>query len=330
MRLKRGDRFVETVCSVLCLAFSLAGWAIFSVHGAEIETIKVARPSLSMNFIQPLLAHKAGIDRQEGISADVVQMKTPVAIAALIAGDVDYTLAFESSVNAVLKGAPIIGVEVYQNRLPQVIVARPEFQNFADLKGKQAAVPDLSSSGLNGFRQILRSYGLNDKDYNMVVVGSEPNRLTSLVSGRLQFTWFSPPFHMTALKAGMKPLSATKDFVKSPNGVATSLKKLKENRTQVKKLLRVFLQTNQWMKSHPNETIDFLMFQYKLDRETATSSYELYLPTLSDNGQIEDEYIQEIIDRWRRQTGSSVSLTLDRIRDFSIVREAAAELGIRE
>lgn len=319
---------ISVGCTALCVSFFLASPIAPSVRAADLDRVKIARPSLSMNFMQPLLARQARIDRQEGISADVIQMQTPVAIAALIAGDVDYTLAFESSVNAVLKGAPIIGIEIYQIRLPQVIVARPEIRTFADLKGKSAAVPDMSSSGLNGFRHILRSYGLNDKDYNMVVVGSEPNRLNSLVTERLEFTWFSPPFHMKALKAGMKALSSTKDFVKSPNGIATSLKNLKEHREQVRKLLRTFLQTNRWMRSHPDETIDFLMSQYKLDRETAASSYELYVPTLSDNGQIEDEYIQEIIDRWRQQTGSSATVPLDRVRDFSIVKEIAGELRL--
>ena len=320
--------FISVGCTALCVSFFLAGPIAPSVRAADLDRVKIARPSLSMNFMQPLLARQARIDRQEGISADVIQMQTPVAIAALIAGDVDYTLAFESSVNAVLKGAPIIGIEIYQIRLPQVIVARPEIRTFADLKGKSAAVPDMSSSGLNGFRHILRSHGLNDKDYNMVVVGSEPNRLNSLVTERLQFTWFSPPFHMKALKAGMKALSSTKDFVKSPNGIATSLKNLKEHREQVRKLLRTFLQTNRWMRSHPDETIDFLMSDYKLDRETAASSYELYVPTLSDNGQIEDEYIQEIIDRWRQQTGSSATVPLDRVRDFSIVKEIGGELRL--
>ena len=235
-------QFIGAVYAALCLAFLLGSGFVPSVRAAEPDRVKIARPSLSMNFMQPLLARKAGIDRQEGIWADVIQMPTPVAIAALIAGDVDYTLAFESSVNAVLKGAPIIGIEIYQIKLPQVIVARPEMRTFAGLKGKNAAIPDLSSSGLNGFRQILRSHGLNDKDYNMVVVGAEPNRLTSLMTNRLQFTWFSPPFHMKALNAGMKALSGPKDFVKSPNGIATSVKKIKEQKEQVKKLLRMFLQ----------------------------------------------------------------------------------------
>ncbi len=324
MKLKTAIR-LRYVCLWWC-GF-LAAPIVSSVRAAELERVKIGRPSLSMNFMQPVLARQAGIDRQEGLWADVIQMQTPVAIAALIAGDVDYTLAFESSVNAVMKGAPLVGIEIYQIKLPQVIVARPEIRTFADLKGKSAAVPDMSSSGLNGFRQILRAHGLSDKEYAMVVVGSEPNRLNSLVSDRMQFTWFSPPFHMKALKAGMKALSGPKDFVKSPNGIAANVKKLKENKEQIKKVLRMFLQTNRWIKSHPNETIDFLMSQYKLDRETAASSYDLYVPTLGDNGQIEDEYIQEIIDRWRQQTGSTATVPLDRTRDFSLVREVVGELG---
>ncbi|MDP2604899.1 MAG: hypothetical protein Q8S00_20305 [Deltaproteobacteria bacterium] len=54
------------------------------------------------------------------------------------------------------------------------------------------------------------------------------------------------------------------------------------------------------MKSHPKETNGFIMADYKLDRETAASSYELLMPTLSDNGQIGDDYIQEIIECWRQ------------------------------
>ena len=91
----------------------------------------------------------------------------------------------------------------------------------------------------------------------------------------------------------------------------------------------MLLKTDRWMKSHPKETIDFIVTDYKLDRETASSSYELLMPTLSDNGQIGDDYIQEIIERWRQQSGAPSGVTLDRVRDFSIVREAAKELGIR-
>jgi hypothetical protein len=91
----------------------------------------------------------------------------------------------------------------------------------------------------------------------------------------------------------------------------------------------MLLKTDRWMKSHPKETIDFIMSEYKVDKETAASSYDLFIPTLSGNGQIEDDYIQEIIERWRLQSGAPTAVPLDRVRDFSIVKEAARELGMR-
>ncbi len=72
---------IRLPCTVLCFAI-LAASIVSSARAAELERVKIGRPSLSMNFMQPLLARKAGIDRQEGIWADVIQMQTPVAIAA--------------------------------------------------------------------------------------------------------------------------------------------------------------------------------------------------------------------------------------------------------
>ena len=307
----------------------LVSAAVSPVLGAEIETIRAAVPTLAMNFIHPKLARKVGIERQEGIAVEVMLIRVSTAMAALIAGDIDYNFAFESSVNAALQGAPVIGVEVMQDKPPYMVVARPEIKSFADLKGKIVAQNDTFSVAANVFRQVLRANGLKDKEYNMVGAGNDAQRLTALVTGRIQATTFSPPTHLMALKAGMKSLGVAKDYTRAANGVGTTLKKVKENRDQVRRFLRMLLKTTQWMKSHPKETVDFIMSEYKLDKETAASSYDLLISTLSDNGQIGDDYIQDIIERWRLQSGAPTAVSLDRVRDFSVVQEAARELGIR-
>jgi ABC-type nitrate/sulfonate/bicarbonate transport system substrate-binding protein len=210
-----------------------------------------------------------------------------------------------------------------------VVIARPEIRSFADLRGKVVAQNDIFSVAAYVFRQVLRANGLKDKDYTMIGAGNDRQRLAALSTGRVQATTFSPPTHLMALKAGMKSLGLAKDYTRAANGVGTNIKKIKDSRDQVKRFLRLLLKTDRWMKSHPGETIDFIMSEYKLDRETAASSYEVLMPTLSDNGQIGDDYIQEIIDRWRQQSGAPSHVPLDRVRDFSIVKEAARELGIR-
>lgn len=326
---KKFGLLFRSVAVLLFATFSLGSWVVPSVRGAEIETIRVAAPIISMNFMHPALARKVGIERQEGIAVEIILMRVSTGMAALIAGNIDYNFAFESSINAAMQGAPVIGIEIIQDKPPYMIVARPEINGFADLKGKIVAQNDVISVAAYVFRQVLRANGLKDKDYNMIGAGDDPQRLTALVTGRIQASAFSPPYHVKALKADMKSLGLAKDYTRAANGVGTSLKKVKDNKDQVRRFLRMLLKTNQWMKSHPKETIDFIMSEYKVDKETAASSYDLFIPTLSDNGQIEDEYIQEIIERWRLQSGAPTAVPLDRVRDFSIVKEAIRELGIR-
>lgn len=314
--------------ALLALALTVSP-LIPSVQAAEIETIRAAVPTVAMNFMHAGVARKLGIDRQEGLALEVILMRVSVAMAALIAGGIDYNFAFESTINAALQGAPVTAIEVMQDKPPYMIVARPEIGSFGDLKGKTVAQNDIFSVAAYVFRQVLRANGLKDKDYAMIGAGNDRQRLAALTTGRIQATTFSPPTHLMALKAGMKSLGLAKDYTRAANGVGTSLRKVKENRDQAKRFLRMLLKTDRWMKSHPKETIDFIVADYKLDRETAASSYELLMPTLSDNGQIGDDYIQEIIERWRQQSGAPTGVSLDRVRDFSIVKDAARELGMQ-
>jgi ABC-type nitrate/sulfonate/bicarbonate transport system substrate-binding protein len=307
----------------------MAGSLPRSSHAAEVETIRAAVPTIAMNFMHAGVARKLGIDRQEGFVLEIILMRVSIAMAALIAGNIDYNFAFESTVNAALQGAPVIAIEVMQDKPPYMVVARPEIQGFADFKGKVVGQNDIFSVAAYVFRQVLRANGLKDKDYTMIGAGNDRQRLAALTTNRIQGTTFSPPTHLMALKAGMKSLGLAKDYTRAANGVGTTVKKIKESKDQVKRFLRMLLKTDRWMKSHPQETIDFIMADYRLDRETAASSYELLMPTLSDNGQIGDDYIQEIIERWRQQSGAPTGVSLDRVRDFSIVKEAAKELGIR-
>ena len=322
-------RWLRVACLTVTLTFGWRDPQIVSVHAAEIETIRTAVPTVAMNFMHAALARKLGIDRQEGMALETILMRVSVAMAALVAGNIDYNFAFESTVNAALQGAPVIGIEVMQDKPPYMVVARPEIHSFADLRGKVVAQNDIFSVAAYVFRQILRANGLKDKDYTMIGAGNDRQRLAALTTGRVQATTFSPPTHLMALHAGMKSLGLAKDYTRAANGVGSSINKIKDKRDQVKRFLRVLLKTDRWMKTHPKETIDFIMSEYKLDRETAASSYDMLMPTLSDNGQIGDDYIQEIIERWRQQSGAPAHVTLDRVRDFSIVKEAATELGIR-
>src|SRR3990170_6095978 len=155
-------------CPTMCLTFCLGSPFLVSAQAAEIETIRTAVPTIAMNFMHAGVARKLGIDRQEGFALEIILMRVSIAMAALIAGNIDYNFAFESTVNAALQGAPVIGIEVMQDKPPYMVVARPEIHGFADLKGKIVAQNDIFSVAAYVFRQVLRFNGLTDKDYSMI------------------------------------------------------------------------------------------------------------------------------------------------------------------
>ena len=191
-------------CMAMLFGFCLGGPTLLSVHAAEAEMIRTAVPTIAMNFMHAGVARKLGIDRQEGFAVEIILMRVSMAMAALIAGNIDYNFAFESTVNAALQGAPVIGIEVMQDKPPYMVVARPEIHGFADLKGKVVAQNDIFSVAAYVFRQVLRANGLTDKDYAMIGAGNDRQRLAALTTNRIQATTFSPPTHLMALKAGMK------------------------------------------------------------------------------------------------------------------------------
>jgi len=180
MRLNGFDQLVKTGCALVCFTLLLGHCLVPSVRGAEIETIRAAVPTIAMNFMHTTVARKIGIDRQEGIALEIILMRVSTAMAALIAGDIDYNFAFESTVNAALQGAPVIGIQVMQDKLPYMILARPEIKGFADLKGKIVAQNDIFSVAANVFRQVLRANGLKENDYNMIGAGNDRQRLVAL------------------------------------------------------------------------------------------------------------------------------------------------------
>jgi len=87
-------RWLQAGCLTTCLTFCLGNPLLVSAQAAEIETIRTAVPTIAMNFMHAAVARKLGIDRQEGFAIEIILMRVSMAMAALIAGNIDYTFAF--------------------------------------------------------------------------------------------------------------------------------------------------------------------------------------------------------------------------------------------
>ena len=68
----------------------------------------------------------------------------------------------------------------------------------------------------------------------------------------------------------------------------------------------------------------------KADKESATALYEVIQPVTSEDGLIPNKGFQVVVDQAKRELNLTRNVSLDELRDESILREALAELGFKK
>jgi len=140
------------------------------------------------------LAKDLGFYAREGLDVELSEFQgTPLAIAAMLSGDVDIANISTSEVirmNAA-KGQPMRAIHSPDARLYFLIAARDEFKSVAALQGRTFAVSRLGSVDHSLSSIALKSLGLNPASLTMVAMGVPSTRAQALVAGRVDATSLS-------------------------------------------------------------------------------------------------------------------------------------------
>jgi NitT/TauT family transport system substrate-binding protein len=147
---------------IIRVTLVLALWfAASSVAGAQ------AKMTIAYSSIGPMatgiwMAKESGAFEKYGIPADIILITSgPVAVQSLIGGDLQMVSAASNAViNAILSGAPIIGVAGTANRPYHRLFVQPDIQRLEDLRGKTLGVTRFGSITDNLTRILLRRNGL--------------------------------------------------------------------------------------------------------------------------------------------------------------------------
>jgi NitT/TauT family transport system substrate-binding protein len=132
-------------------------------HASLAQTkITIAYSSLGPMATGVWMAKDSGAFDKYGIQADVIFISSgPVVVQALIGGDLQGgSGATNAVINAILNGAPIIGVAATANRPYHRLFVQPEINRLEDLKGKTLGVTRFGSITDNLTRILLRKSGL--------------------------------------------------------------------------------------------------------------------------------------------------------------------------
>jgi NitT/TauT family transport system substrate-binding protein len=108
------------------------------------------------------MAKDSGAFDKYGLQTDIIFISSgPVVVQALIGGDLQAgSAATNAVINAILNGAPIIGIAGTANRPYHRLFVQPEINKLEDLKGKTLGVTRFGSITDNLTRILLRRAGL--------------------------------------------------------------------------------------------------------------------------------------------------------------------------
>jgi ABC-type nitrate/sulfonate/bicarbonate transport system substrate-binding protein len=125
------------------------------------------RMTIAYSSIGPMatgiwMAKETGAFEKYGLQADIILITSgPVSVQSLIGGDLQVASAASNAVmNAILNGAPIVGVAGTANRPYHRLFVQTDINRLEDLRGKTLGVTRFGSITDNLTRILLRRQGL--------------------------------------------------------------------------------------------------------------------------------------------------------------------------
>ncbi|OGQ82188.1 MAG: hypothetical protein A3F90_10115 [Deltaproteobacteria bacterium RIFCSPLOWO2_12_FULL_60_19] len=313
------------VISVLVLAAAGDCWA------QRLDKALLTHSSESISITPLIYGIEKGFYRNEGVDLQFRILRGDLAIAAMVnSREVDYIYGAGTAFLAALRGAP---VKILSHDFKSVLfylMAQPNIQSGKDLKGKKVAVSSLGGTGAASARASIKALGLDpDKDVTYIVIGAASIRMAAMESRSIEAAIMPVPWNFRMKQKGFKDLIFAGSVMSQPlTGIATTREKIEKNPDQVKRMLRGFLRSLRAVKQETKDVTEFIARRFSLDAATAEETHKVVLQTLSEDGTVSAQALQDLLEQSKREAGVTREINVNDIVDYRMLREVAKE-GIK-
>jgi NitT/TauT family transport system substrate-binding protein len=230
---------------------------------AQTTRLNVGYSAVSADQLPAWVAKDTGLFAKNGIDAQVIFFTGgSTAIMALVSGDVPMTqVSGPGLVSSVMGGSDAVFVAAGITGLNYVLMGKPGLKSIEQLKGGTLAISRFGSATDTIARLALRKVGLTvGKDVTLIQVGSGPERLSALLTGRVSAAVINPPSSFTAEKKGLAILVdvAKIGVVFQHTGAATTRRFIKEHPDTVRRYVKAHVEAIHKMWTDKEATIKAL------------------------------------------------------------------------
>jgi NitT/TauT family transport system substrate-binding protein len=229
----------------------------------------------------PWLAKEAKIYEKHGLDVELILVKGSGQSSTAILGGSLFAapVAVPQVMMALLGGADLVNIAHTVPGVQSKLLVKQEIRRPEDIRGKRIATSSLGSLGDFLFKYIIRKNGMDAiRDVIWLSIGTPPERLQALSSGRVDAADLSYPTDVQAQRLGFRILwDARKEVVYPSMSVVTRRKTIQEDRDTVMRMMKAHVEGIAYFKAHKDFSLKVLSkYMRTSDRELLEGSYEIF------------------------------------------------------
>jgi NitT/TauT family transport system substrate-binding protein len=266
-----------------------------------------------------------GFFAAEHIEPQLVMMAPPTAIAALVAGELDFSSTTGAATSAIMRGLPLRRVFYVQQDPVHVLLAQPEIKSIQDLVGKAVGVTALTDAVGMSASVILRAHGIEAGKVTLLGLQVTDNLIQSLVTKRVAATLLAPPYVEELQAKGYVKLAEARTYAPlSFIGLVSAAETMKKNPQKVYGMVAALYRTMNFIlnPANRNEVVQYVSTYHKLDLQLAEKAFTAQMLGYSKDGTKPRAAVEKEIEIYRESLKIAKTFTPDDLEDMSLLRKA--------
>jgi NitT/TauT family transport system substrate-binding protein len=268
--------------------------------GDQPHTIRIAYVSPVTTMAPIWIATEIGAYQREGLDARIVYIDAKIAVAALVAGEVDaVVISAPSVIPPVLSGANIAFIAGLHNKMIFSFHAQPDIQSPAQLRGKVVGTNRPGTPADYGNRVALTKMGLKPSDVQLMPLGSSGVMWQALQSRQVAGVTLAPPYSFRADAERFSRLVDTYDRPYQNTGVVVRRDRIHSMTNTWLRLLRALRQANlRWYEDPKLAMFVLKKYTQQTDPDVLQKTYdfESHPPGFTRDLKVSDAGLQGILD----------------------------------
>ena len=281
-------------------------------------------PSKSLSIMPYYFGKDKGFFAAEEIELQLITMAPPTAIAALVAGELDFSSTTGAATSAIMRGLPLRRMFYVQQDPVHVLLAQPEIKSIQDLIGKAVGVTALTDAVGMSANVILRANGIESGKVTLLAMQVTDNAIKSLVTKRVAATLLAPPYVEELEAKGYVKLAEARTYAPlSFIGLVSSTETVKKTPKKVYAMIAALHRTMNYILNPANrsEVVQYVSSYHKIDLSLAEKSLAAQMLGYSKDGTKPRAAVEKEIEIYRDTLKITKPFTPDDLEDMSLLRK---------